>query len=136
MYLLLRRKPQTMIQFATGQPPDAFDLGEDRYRRQRRPLLTATWRVDDKGYPVAIFCRLVHGEQWPNAVMTLPRLDLEGTALTFWLTTERNFAPHDMLCDDVAFYQAEETNFAWAFSMTGVSPPAFIQPIVWPSPLI
>ena len=124
-----------MIQFASGEPPEGFDLGDDHYQRLHRPLLTATWRVDEKGYPVAVFCRLVHGEQWPDGVTSLPRLDQEGTSLTFWLTTERDFAPHDMLCEDVAFYQGEGINFTWAFSMAGVSPPAHIQPIVWPSPL-
>lgn len=134
MYLVVRHKPHMLVQFARGEPPDAFEIGGDRYARLRRPLMTATWRVDDGGYPVAVFCRAAPGEQWPADVESLPRLERQGTALTFWLTTERCFAPHDILCDDVAFYQAGPLHFAWAFSMANVSAPTMAPAIVWPRP--
>ncbi len=130
MYLLLFRKPHTIIHFTPDPPPAEFDFGGDHYQLLRRPLISAAWRVDGQGYPVAAFCRLVPGERWPADIQTLPRLTWEGETLVFWLTTERHFEAHDLLCDDVFLYHAGAANFAFAFSLEGVSYPHSVQPLV------
>ena len=132
MYLVLFRKPHTVISFAAGSPPDGFDIGEDHYTLLAHPRVSATWRVDEGAYPVAVIARLQPGEEWPLDVLRLPRVDWDGTVMTSWLTTERNFERRDVLCDDARVYRGGPSNYAFCFSLEGISAPGKVRKIVWP----
>ena len=132
MYLVLFRKPHSVISFAPGTPPEFFDIGEDHYELLAHPRITATWRVDEDAYPVAVTCRLEPGEEWPIDVTRLPRVDWDGNAMISWLTTERNFERRDMLCDDARIYRGGSSNYAFCFSLEGISVPSNLRKIVWP----
>jgi len=135
MYLVLFRKPHAVISFAAGSPPESFDIGADQYTRLTHPRITATWRIDEAAYPVAVICRLEPGEEWPVDILRLPRVDIDGSVMTSWLTTDRNFERRDMLCDDARLYRAGPSNYAFCFSLEGISAPANLRKIVWPKPI-
>ncbi|MEO7715257.1 MAG: hypothetical protein ABIY70_03585 [Capsulimonas sp.] len=132
MYLVLYRKPHTVIGFATGDPPPSFDVADSQYERLPSPKITATWRVDEQSYPVAIFCRLAPGHSWPADIEMLPRMTWENDRLVFWLTTERDFEHRDLLCDDAVLYRSGPHSYAFCFSLLGIHHPSVGHPLVWP----
>jgi hypothetical protein len=132
MYLVLFRKPHAVISFAAGAPPEWFDIGEEHYTLLAHPRVTATWRVDEDAYPVAVISRLEPGEEWPIDILRLPRVEWDGKVMISWLTTERNFERRDMLCDDARIYRAGPSNYAFCFSLEGISAPSNLRKIVWP----
>lgn len=136
MYLVLFRKPHAVISFAAGSPPDTFDIGEETYTLLAHPRITATWRVDENAYPVAVTCRLEPGEEWPTDVLRLPRIDWDGNAMISWLSTDRNFERRDTLCDDSRIYRAASSNYAFCFSLDGIAAPSNLRKIVWPRQVV
>lgn len=131
MYLIVFRKPHATISFAVGEPPDTFSVDQDTYVKMAHPRVTASWRVDERVSPVAVNCRLEPGEEWPADIILLPRIEWDGSTMITWLTTNRNYEKRDMLCDKAVVYKANQGNYAFCFSLVGLSVPGNMVNIKW-----